>query len=93
MQNQIEVLEDERLQLKVDLQNLKRSASNDSKTNGDGLNNVTDEIDNAFDYKKKYTDVSEENEALRKGLHEILDSVKRKKGDIFINDSLPSILI
>ncbi|GLV41129.1 Centrosomal protein 290kDa [Carabus blaptoides fortunei] len=76
LQNQIEVLEDEKLQMKVDLQKYKRSTELETDTKMQ----LGDEADLASEqnYKKQFTEMAEENEALRKGMHEILESIRAK---------------
>lgn len=89
LQNQIEILEDEKLQIKVELQKCKRLLSVvESRKEIDEVQEKpkpqkveevkTDKPDAG--YKKKFVELTDENEALRKGMHEILESIRAKKG-------------
>lgn len=80
LQNQIELLEDEKLQMKVELQKYKRSTELEIDTR----TYMKDEAHSKSeqDYKKQITEMAEENEALRKGLHEILESIRAKNGKL-----------
>lgn len=87
LQNQIEILEDEKLQLKVELQKCKRmvAVAESNKETYEVPEKPKQEKEvmtekAEADYEKKFVEVTVENEALRKGMHEILESIRAKKG-------------
>lgn len=67
------------------MQDLNRKNANPSKQTlkFGGISN-TEAKDNANEFSDEMRALAEENEALRKGLHEILDGLQRKNGDIVL---------
>lgn len=81
-QLKVSKLEDENVALKLNVQELNRKNSNLSKGGGkadaeNALGKGVDKLNESADVDLKA--LSEENEALRKGLHEILDGLKQKR--------------
>lgn len=97
LQNRIENLEEEKLQHKVKhheyrniiknlkMQIIKLGAEPEIKDHCDDLPTIaaTEKPKVESEFKKKFEEAVEENEALRKGMHEILESIKTKNGRCF----------
>lgn len=77
-------LEDEKIALRLKNQQLNKLMLQEASETTDVK--AVDEIDGVD--KQKHQDIVEENEAMRKGLHEILDKLHAKEGNILNIHSL-----
>lgn len=92
IQEELNRIKEEKLEKELEIQNLNRVVANLSdqvinlggkpqkKTVEGKLKKATKPVEQKDDQTKEMMNLVEENEALRKGLHEILSSVNKKKG-------------
>lgn len=80
-------LEEEKLNLRLEIQNITKTKSHIQgkyKATDSKDIEVNDKSKNLDNYHAQYKEIVEENEALRRGFHEVLESIQKTTGTFMI---------